>query len=250
VFPGRGEEGKKPEPTLPRPPILKEPGILNEGVFITRRETMSILEEISQAVVAGDKSKVLELTQKAIAEKMDPMTIINQGLVAGMDIVGPRFKNCEMFIPEVLQSAAAMHAGMDLLKPQLKGKALESKGVVVLGTVEGDRHDIGKNLVSMMLEAGGFKVVNLGVDILAEDFVDAAMDNKAQIIGLSALLTTTMPAMKEVIEILREEGKRDKVKVIVGGAPVSQKFCDDIGADGYAPDAASAVDLCRKLLPS
>jgi 5-methyltetrahydrofolate--homocysteine methyltransferase len=211
---------------------------------------MSILEDISQAVVSGDKGKVLELTQKGASEGMDPMTIINQGLVAGMDIVGPRFKNGEMFIPEVLQSAASMHAGMDLLKPHLKGKVMEAKGVVVLGTVEGDRHDIGKNLVGMMLEAGGFKVVNLGVDILAEDFVDAAVEHKAQVIGLSALLTTTMPAMKEVIEILKEEGKRDKVKVIVGGAPVSQKFSDDIGADGYAPDAASAVDLCRKLLPS
>ena len=211
---------------------------------------MSILEEIAQAVVSGDKGKVLELTQKGASEGIDPMTIINQGLVAGMDIVGPRFKNGEMFIPEVLQSAAAMHGGMDLLKPRLKGKAIESKGTVVLGTVEGDRHDIGKNLVGMLLEAGGFKVVNLGVDILAEDFVDAAVDREAHIIGLSALLTTTMPAMKEVIEILKEEGKRDKVKVIVGGAPVSQKFSDDIGADGYAPDAASAVDLCRKLLPS
>jgi 5-methyltetrahydrofolate--homocysteine methyltransferase len=155
-----------------------------------------------------------------------------------------------MFIPEVLQSAAAMHAGMDVLKPRLKGKAVESRGTVVLGTVEGDRHDIGKNLVGMMLEAGGFKVINLGVDILAEDFVDKAVEQKAQFIGLSALLTTTMPAMKEVIEILKEEGKRDKVKVIVGGAPVTQKFANDIGADGYAPDAASAVELCRKLLPS
>src|SRR4030042_3609306 len=151
---------------------------------------MSILEEISQAVVAGDKSKVLELTQKTIAEKMDPMTIVNQGLVAGMDIVGPRFKNCEMFIPEVLQSAAAMHAGMDLLKPNLKGKAIEHKGTVVLGTVEGDRHDIGKNSAGMMFGAGGFKVVNLGVDILAEDFVDAENDNNAQILGFSGLLTT------------------------------------------------------------
>jgi len=211
---------------------------------------MSILEDIAQAVVSGDRPKVLELTQKGASDGMDLMTIINQGLVAGMDIVGPRFKNGDMFIPEVLQSAAAMHAGMDLLKPRLKGKALEAKGVVILGTVEGDRHDIGKNLVSMMLEAGGFKVINLGVDILAKTFVDAAVDNKAQIIGLSALLTTTMPAMKEVIEILKEKGKRDKVKVIVGGAPVSQKFSDVIGADGYAPDAASSVDLCKKLLPS
>ena len=211
---------------------------------------MSVLEEIIQAVINGDKGKVVELTQKALSEGLDPLVIINQGLVAGMDIVGPRFKNGEMFIPEVLQSAASMHAGMDVLKPRLKGKEVESRGTIVLGTVEGDRHDIGKNLVGMMLEAGGFKVLNLGVDILAEDFVDKAVEQKAQVIGLSALLTTTMPAMKEVIEILKEEGKRDKFKIIVGGAPVTQKFANDIGADGYAPDAASAVELCRKLLPS
>jgi 5-methyltetrahydrofolate--homocysteine methyltransferase len=210
---------------------------------------MGVLEEIIQAVINGDKGKVVELTQKGLSEGLDPLVIINQGLVAGMDVVGPRFKNGEMFIPEVLQSAASMHAGMDVLKPRLKGKGVDSRGTIVMGTVEGDRHDIGKNLVGMMLEAGGFKVVNLGVDILAEDFVDKAVEQKAQVIGLSALLTTTMPAMKEVIEILKEEGKRDKFKIIVGGAPVTQKFADDIGADGYAPDAASAVDLCRKLLP-
>jgi 5-methyltetrahydrofolate--homocysteine methyltransferase len=211
---------------------------------------MSVLEEIIQAVITGEKSKVVELTKKGLSEGLDPLVLINQGLVAGMDIVGPRFKNGEMFIPEVLQSAASMHAGMDVLKPRLKGKEVESRGTVVLGTVEGDRHDIGKNLVGMMLEAGGFKVINLGVDILAEDFVDKAVEQKAQVIGLSALLTTTMPAMKEVIEILKEDGKRDKFKIIVGGAPVTQKFASDIGADGYAPDAASAVELCRKLLPS
>jgi 5-methyltetrahydrofolate--homocysteine methyltransferase len=210
---------------------------------------MSVLEEIIQAVINGDKGKVVELTQKGLSDGLDPLVIINQGLVAGMDIVGPRFKNGEMFIPEVLQSAASMHAGMDVLKPRLKGKGVEFRGTIILGTVEGDRHDIGKNLVGMMLEAGGFKVVNLGVDILAEDFVDKAVEQKAQVIGLSALLTTTMPAMKEVIEILKEEGKRDKFKIIVGGAPVTQKFANDIGADGYAPDAASAVELCRKLLP-
>jgi 5-methyltetrahydrofolate--homocysteine methyltransferase len=211
---------------------------------------MSVLEEIIQAVINGDKGKAVEFTQKGLSEGLDPLVLINQALVAGMDIVGPRFKNGEMFIPEVLQSAAAMHAGMDVLKSRLKGKEVKSRGTVVLGTVEGDRHDIGKNLVGMMLEAGGFKVLNMGVDILAEDFVDRAVEQNAQVIGLSALLTTTMPAMKEVIEILEEDGKRDKFKVIVGGAPVTQKFANDIGADGYAPDAASAVDLCRKLLPS
>ncbi len=211
---------------------------------------MDILEEIVEAVVNGDKNKVIELTKKGLSEGKDPKVIINQGLVAGMDVIGPRFKNGEMFIPEVLLSATAMHAGMDVLKPHLTDKEMQPRGTIVLGTVEGDRHDIGKNLVGMMLEASGFKVVNLGVDVLAEDFVDGAVEQGAQIIALSALLTTTMPAMKFVIEILQEEGKRDRFKVIVGGAPVTQKFADSIGADGYAPDAASAVELCRKFLPS
>jgi len=211
---------------------------------------MSVLEDIIEAVIHGDKSKAVKFTQKGLSERLDPLVLINQGLVAGMDIVGPRFKNGEMFIPEVLQSAAAMHAGMDVLKPRLKGKEVESRGTVVLGTVQGDHHDIGKNLVAMMLEAGGFRVLNLGVDIRAANFVDSAVKQKAQLIGLSALLTTTMPAMNEVIEILKKNGKRDKFKVLVGGAPVTQKFANDIGADGYAPDAASAVELCRKLLPS
>ena len=211
---------------------------------------MGVLEDIIEAVIQGDKSKAVKFTQKGLSEGLDPLVLINQGLVAGMDIVGPRFKNGEMFIPEVLQSAAAMHAGMDVLKPRLKGKEVESRGTVVLGTVQGDHHDIGKNLVAMMLEAGGFRVLNLGVDIRAANFVDSAVKQKAQLIGLSALLTTTMPAMNEVIEILKKNGKKDKFKVLVGGAPVTQKFANDIGADGYAPDAASAVELCRKLLPS
>jgi len=211
---------------------------------------MSVLEDIIEAVIHGDKGKAVKFTQKGLSEGLNPLVLINQGLVAGMDIVGPRFKNGEMFIPEVLQSAAAMHAGMDVLKPRLKGKEVESRGTVVLGTVQGDHHDIGKNLVAMMLEAGGFRVLNLGVDIRAANFVDSAVKQKAQLIGLSALLTTTMPAMNEVIEILKKNGKRDKFKVLVGGAPVTQKFANDIGADGYAPDAASAVELCRKLLPS
>ena len=211
---------------------------------------MSVLEDIIEAVIHGDKGKAVKFTQKGLSGGLDPLVLINQGLVAGMDIVGPRFKNGEMFIPEVLQSAAAMHAGMDVLKPRLKGKEVESRGTVVLGTVQGDHHDIGKNLVAMMLEAGGFRVLNLGVDIRAANFVDSAVKQKAQLIGLSALLTTTMPAMNEVIEILKKNGKRDKFKVLVGGAPVTQKFANDIGADGYAPDAASAVELCRKLLPS
>ena len=211
---------------------------------------MSVLEDIIEAVIHGDKGKAVKFTQKGLSEGLNPLVLINQGLVAGMDIVGPRFKNGEMFIPEVLQSAAAMHAGMDVLKPRLKGKEVESRGTVILGTVQGDHHDIGKNLVAMMLEAGGFRVLNLGVDIRAANFVDSAVKQKAQLIGLSALLTTTMPAMNEVIEILKKNGKRDKFKVLVGGAPVTQKFANDIGADGYAPDAASAVELCRKLLPS
>jgi 5-methyltetrahydrofolate--homocysteine methyltransferase len=196
----------------------------------------------------GQQERVKELTRKALAENLPPPEIINAGLVVGMDEVGRRFKHGEMFVPEVILSAKAMHAGLDILRPVLTSGALPSSGTVVLGTVQGDLHDIGKNLVAMMLEAGGFKVINLGVDVSPEKFIDAAEEHGADIIGMSALLTTTMRAMRDCIEILEEEGIRHKFKVIVGGAPVSADFAAEIGADGYAPDAASAVDLCRRLL--
>jgi 5-methyltetrahydrofolate--homocysteine methyltransferase len=165
-----------------------------------------------------------------------------------MNEVGRRFKNNEFYVPEVLIAARAMHAAMDVLKPLLAASDVQPVGTVVIGTVKGDLHDIGKNLVAMMLEGGGFNVIDLGVDVSPEKFLQAVREHKPNIVGLSALLTTTMPAMKTTIEALKEAGVRDQVKVIIGGAPVTQRFADEIGADGYAPDAASAVDVARQLL--
>jgi 5-methyltetrahydrofolate--homocysteine methyltransferase len=204
--------------------------------------------DLSQAVIAGQEARVKELTQAAINSGADPLAIINEGLIAGMNVVGANFKSGQMFVPEVLMSARTMSAGMELVKPLLLGQEVPSAGKVVIGTVKGDLHDIGKNLVAMMLESGGFNVVNLGIDLAPEKFVQAVKDYQPQVVGLSALLTTTMLVMKDVIELLKEEGLRDKVKVVIGGAPISYDFASEIGADGFAPDAASAVDLCRKLL--
>jgi len=209
---------------------------------------MANFEELSNAVIAGNEAKVKELTQKAIDEGVEAIDIINEGLIPGMTVVGTRFKAGEMFVPEVLMSARAMQGGMELVKPLIADTDMPSAGTVVLGTVKGDLHDIGKNLVGMMMESAGFKVINMGVDVSAEKFVEAVKEHKPQVVALSALLTTTMPAMKDVIELLKEEGLRDDVKVLVGGAPVSQDFADEIGADGYAPDAASATDLVKSLL--
>jgi len=205
-------------------------------------------EELGKAVMQGHDQLVKELTEKAIAEKVEASVIINQGLIPAMNIVGKLFKDGDMFVPEVLMSAKAMHAGMDVVKPLLVDGQFESKGTIVLGTVKGDLHDIGKNLVGMMFESAGFKVIDLGVDTSPEDFAAAAKEHKAQIVGLSALLTTTMLAMKDTIEVLKQQGVRDQVKVLIGGAPISQEFADQIGADGYAPDAASATELALKLL--
>ena len=204
--------------------------------------------DLSQAVIAGQEARVKELTQAAINSGAEPLAIINEGLIAGMNVVGASFKSGQMFVPEVLMSARTMSAGMELVKPLLLGQEVPSAGKVVIGTVKGDLHDIGKNLVAMMLESGGFNVVNLGIDLAPEKFVQAVKDYQPQVVGLSALLTTTMLVMKDVIELLKEEGLRDKVKVVIGGAPISYDFASEIGADGFAPDAASAVDLCRKLL--
>lgn len=209
---------------------------------------MANFEELSNAVIAGNEAKAKELTQKAIDEGVEAIDIINEGLIPGMTVVGTRFKAGEMFVPEVLMSARAMQGGMELVKPLIADTDMPSAGTVVLGTVKGDLHDIGKNLVGMMMESAGFKVINMGVDVSAEKFVEAVKEHKPQVVALSALLTTTMLAMKDVIELLKEEGLRDDVKVLVGGAPVSQDFADEIGADGYAPDAASATDLVKSLL--
>jgi 5-methyltetrahydrofolate--homocysteine methyltransferase len=205
-------------------------------------------EDLCNAAINGDEDKVKELTQKMLDAGNKPLDIINKGLIAGMDIVGPRFKNGEMFVPEVLMAAKAMSSGIEMVKPLMSSDDIPSIGKVVIGTVEGDLHDIGKNLVAMMLESSGFTVVNAGVDITADKFVDFAQKENADIVAMSALLTTTMVKMEETIEALKEAGIRDKVKVIIGGAPISQEFSDKIGADGYAPDAASATELCKKLL--
>lgn len=207
---------------------------------------MSNFESLSQSVIAGKEAQVKEQTQAMVAAGANPLEIINQGLIAGMNVVGARFKNGEMFVPEVLMAAKSMAAGIAVVKPLIADKDMPSVGTILIGTVKGDLHDIGKNLVAMMLESGGFKVVNLGIDIAPERFVAAVKEHQPDIVAMSALLTTTMLHMKDTIELIKEEGL--KVKCIVGGAPISQDFADEISADGFAPDAASAVELCKKLL--
>jgi len=207
---------------------------------------VAILEDIQIALMAGDANRVKEGVEQAVSAGLAPADIINDGLIAAMNVVGVKFKNDEIYMPEVLVAARAMHAGMDVLKPLLTGDAVREKGTLVIGTVKGDLHDIGKNLVIMMMEGAGFKVVDLGVDVATERFVQAVEDHQPQVVGLSALLTTTMVQMKHTVSALA--AYRAQVKVMVGGAPVTEKFAREIGADGYAPDAASAVDLVREML--
>jgi 5-methyltetrahydrofolate--homocysteine methyltransferase len=209
---------------------------------------MAQLEELSQALINGNAPKVKELAQAAIDAGVAPATVLSDGLIVGMNEVGRRFKNNEFYVPEVLIAARAMHSGMSVIKPLLSETDTAGAGTILVGTVKGDLHDIGKNLVIMMLEGAGFNVVDMGVDVPPEKFLEAVRDQKPQIVGLSALLTTTMPAMKSTIEALHEAGVRDSVKVLIGGAPVTQRYADEIGADGYAPDAASAVDVARSLI--
>lgn len=206
------------------------------------------LEQISAELYNGHAQAVAQLVQQALDEGSAPGTVLKIGLIAGMDKVGEDFKNGELFVPEVLISARAMHAGMDILKPLLTASNAPSAGKVVLGTVKGDLHDIGKNLVKMMLEGAGFEPVDLGTDVSPEAFVDAIRFHQPQIVGMSALLTTTMIQMKATIEALEQTGLRQKVKVMIGGAPVTEAFAKDIGADAYAPDAASAVNSARALV--
>ncbi|MDP4125737.1 MAG: corrinoid protein [Bacillota bacterium] len=206
------------------------------------------LSLLGKAVIEGDNEEVKALTEQAINANVDPLVIINEGLIGGMNIVGQRFKVNDMFVPEVLMSARAMNSGIELVKPLLAGGEMTNKGTVIIGTVKGDLHDIGKSLVAMMLECSGFKVVDLGTDVSPEEFVAGIKDNNGQVVALSALLTTTMLAMKSTIEVLQESGLREKVVVMIGGAPITQDFADQIGADGYAGDAAAAVELVTKLL--
>jgi len=206
-----------------------------------------ILQAIKEHIIAGNAPKTKELVDKALQEKIEVDRILNEGLIAGMAIVGTKFKNNEFYVPEVLISARAMHAGMEILEPMIIQAGIKPVAKLAIGTVKGDLHDIGKNLVVMMWKGAGFAVEDLGIDVDASKFVEAVKSG-INLIGLSALLTTTMVAMKDVINKLKEEGIRDKVKIIIGGAPITQSFADEIGADGYAPDAASAVDKVKELL--
>ena len=207
-----------------------------------------MLTQISENVIKGKAPVVKELVEKAMAAKIGVKQILDEGLIAGMAVVGDRFKRNEFYVPEVLIAARAMNAGMALLKPLLKDAGIKAKATICVGTVKGDLHDIGKNLVCMMMEGAGFNVVDLGVNVDAQKFVSAAKENNAQLIGMSALLTTTMGSMKSTVDAVKEAGLKGKVKIMVGGAPLTQSFADEIGADGYAPDAASAVDLANKML--
>jgi 5-methyltetrahydrofolate--homocysteine methyltransferase len=209
---------------------------------------MAILDDISAAVQAGKKKDVEALVQQAIDEGVSAQDILNGGLLAAMDIIGPKFKNNEIFVPEVLVAARAMNAGTTVLKPLLASAGTEPLGKAVIGTVKGDMHDIGKNLVKLMLESKGFEVVDLKVDVPPDKFVDAINEHQPDIVCISALLTTTMGGMRDAIKAIDDAGLRSKVKILVGGAPITQAFSDDIGADGYAVDAASAAELAVKLL--
>jgi 5-methyltetrahydrofolate--homocysteine methyltransferase len=207
---------------------------------------MSSLEQIKEAVIAGSAKQAKAYTEAAVAEGLGVSTILNEGLIAGMNIIGARFKVNAVYVPEVLMSARAMHTGLAVIKPMIVSSGVKEKGTVAIGTIKGDLHDIGKNLVIMMLEGAGYRVIDLGVDVPAEKFLQAIEEHHPQVIGISALLTTTMTEMKEAVLQLKSQG--GKTRIIVGGAPVTPKFAAEIGADGYAADAASAVDKVAELI--
>lgn len=209
---------------------------------------MAILEDIKSAVIRGKRKEVSSLVQSAIEEGIDAQTILREGLMPGMDVVGEKFTNNEMFVPEMLVSARAMTTGINLLKPLLGEEGAQNIGRACIGTVQGDLHDIGKNLVAMMLESKGIEVIDLGVDVPAEKFIQTAVDEKCDLICCSALLTTTMPVMEEVVKAAVAAGIRDKVTIMVGGAPLTQAYCDKIGADIYTRDASEAANAAAKVL--
>ena len=208
---------------------------------------VSILNDISDALQQGRVPKVKEFVQQALDEGIPASEILEQGLLSGMNTIGEKFKNNEVFVPEVLIAARAMNKGTEILRPHLVAADVEDKGTVVIGTVKGDLHDIGKNLVRMMMEGKGLKVIDLGVDVPVERFLDAARENHAQIIACSALLTTTMGEMRNIVEAVEDSELKGKVRVMIGGAPITQAYCDQIGADCYTPDAASAADAALQL---
>ena len=203
------------------------------------------LEKLVNCVLDAGMDEVEDLVKQGIAEGTDPSVLLKEGLIKGMDVVGDKFEAGDLFLPEMLAAAMTMKAGVEVLKPHLAGEDSKAAGTAIIGTVQGDIHDIGKNLVAMMLEGAGFEVADVGIDVLPEDFVKAVQEKKPQVVGLSALLTNTMPAVKTTIDALKEAGLRDQVKIMVGGAPVTQEFADEVGADGYATDAAGAVNIAR-----
>lgn len=208
---------------------------------------MEVLQQISETLQRGEDQKVAELTQQAIDGGLTAGQILNEGLLAGMDVIGRKFGAHEIFLPEVLLAARAMNAGVELLKPLLIAEDVPALGKVVVGTVKGDLHDIGKNLVGIMLKGAGFEVIDLGADVAPERFVDTAEAQGASVVGLSALLTTTMSGMRNVVELINERGLQGRIKVVVGGAPLSKQYADEIGADAYGYDASNAVDVVKRL---
>lgn len=209
---------------------------------------MSKIQEVAEAVEKGKAKLVGGLVQEALDEGCDPVEILNSGMIDAMGVVGEKFKNNEIFVPEMLVAARAMKKGVEVLKPHLASGGTASAGKMILGTVAGDLHDIGKNLVGMMIESAGFEVIDLGIDVPIEKFIEAVNENPdATLVGCSALLTTTMPALRDTVAALNEQPFRDRIKIMVGGAPITQAFADEIGADGYSEDAASAAQLAKQL---
>ena len=209
---------------------------------------MADLKQLHDAVVSGDAKTTQAFTQQALADGVDPLKLVNEAMIPAMDEVGRRFECNEYFVPELLISARAMKASLDLIRPLLAARGDKPAGRVAIGTVKGDLHDIGKNLVASLLEGGGFEVIDLGVNVAPEKFIASIREKGANIVAMSALLTTTMPAMKTTIDALRQAGVRDQVKILIGGAPVTQKYADEIGADGYSENAVGAVALAKKAV--
>lgn len=209
---------------------------------------MADLERLKEAVLAGDAATSRQITEEALKAGIEPLALLDQCLVPAMDQVGRRFECGEFFVPELLLAARSMKACLELIRPILSQRGAEPIGRVVIGTVKGDLHDVGKNLVASLLEGGGFEVIDLGVNVSPEKFVQAVRESKAQVVGLSALLTTTMPSMKLTVEAFQKAGLRDEVKILIGGAPITRRFADEIGADGYGENAPTAVSLARKYV--
>ncbi len=207
---------------------------------------MTDLKALADAIINGDQNAAVEITRAALDEGTPAESVLNDGLIAGMDVIGGRFKKNEVYIPEVLIAARAMKMAMEILEPELAKAGVKPRGKFLIGTVQGDLHDIGKNLVAMMLKGAGFEVVDIGVDVGPEKFVEQANATGVQLVGMSALLTTTMPSMEKTLKALKEAGV--SAKILIGGAPVTQGYADKIGADGYSPDAASAVDIAKTLV--